>query len=114
MLINDDPHVQRTLGLALLGGGKRGEDFTQAFQGRFPAELMDDILFGLRDHEAVADGPTALGHDGSDAHGASHGHTDDAGVHDRVIEEKRSEEHTSELQSLAYLVCRLLLEKKKK
>src|SRR2546425_843701 len=29
-------------------------------------------------------------------------------------EEGRSEEHTSELQSLAYLVCRLLLEKKKK
>src|SRR2546425_9517773 len=27
--------------------------------------------------------------------------------------ETRSEEHTSELQSLAYLVCRLLLEKKK-
>src|SRR3989441_3207374 len=34
-----------------------------------------------------------------------HGH---AGRH-----EVRSEEHTSELQSLAYLVCRLLLEKKK-
>src|SRR2546425_1798951 len=32
-------------------------------------------------------------------------------VHGRVV---RSEEHTSELQSLAYLVCRLLLEKKKK
>src|SRR5687767_15528519 len=29
-------------------------------------------------------------------------------------EPARSEEHTSELQSLAYLVCRLLLEKKKK
>src|SRR2546425_6262396 len=29
-------------------------------------------------------------------------------------EQARSEEHTSELQSLAYLVCRLLLEKKKK
>src|SRR2546423_9399417 len=28
-------------------------------------------------------------------------------------ERSRSEEHTSELQSLAYLVCRLLLEKKK-
>src|SRR3989441_9573746 len=28
--------------------------------------------------------------------------------------DQRSEEHTSELQSLAYLVCRLLLEKKKK
>src|SRR2546425_2074041 len=31
---------------------------------------------------------------------------------DRVLR-RRSEEHTSELQSLAYLVCRLLLEKKK-
>src|SRR2546423_6092001 len=30
-----------------------------------------------------------------------------------AAEELRSEEHTSELQSLAYLVCRLLLEKKK-
>src|SRR2546423_10818032 len=34
----------------------------------------------------------------------------------RLVQEKhrlvRSEEHTSELQSLAYLVCRLLLEKK--
>src|SRR2546425_2510735 len=32
----------------------------------------------------------------------------------RVPVRVRSEEHTSELQSLAYLVCRLLLEKKKK
>src|SRR5437879_8753473 len=32
-------------------------------------------------------------------------------VPDRVV---RSEEHTSELQSPMYLVCRLLLEKKKK
>src|SRR2546425_9028089 len=31
-----------------------------------------------------------------------------------AVPEMRSEEHTSELQSLAYLVCRLLLEKKKK
>src|SRR2546425_5638993 len=30
-----------------------------------------------------------------------------------VAKAVRSEEHTSELQSLAYLVCRLLLEKKK-
>src|SRR2546425_2156115 len=30
-----------------------------------------------------------------------------------LVREHRSEEHTSELQSLAYLVCRLLLEKKK-
>src|SRR2546425_7245488 len=37
----------------------------------------------------------------------------------RIVERNRpgdvrSEEHTSELQSLAYLVCRLLLEKKKR
>src|SRR2546425_8717182 len=31
-----------------------------------------------------------------------------------AVSDPRSEEHTSELQSLAYLVCRLLLEKKKK
>src|SRR2546425_8840541 len=35
-------------------------------------------------------------------------------VDDRDLGIARSEEHTSELQSLAYLVCRLLLEKKKK
>src|SRR2546425_9102343 len=37
-------------------------------------------------------------------------------LHDQDVdasETERSEEHTSELQSLAYLVCRLLLEKKK-
>src|SRR5205823_14602369 len=33
---------------------------------------------------------------------------------DLPARDSRSEEHTSELQSLAYLVCRLLLEKKKK
>src|SRR5687767_15627753 len=32
----------------------------------------------------------------------------------RGSNDRRSEEHTSELQSLAYLVCRLLLEKKNK
>src|SRR5947199_361878 len=36
----------------------------------------------------------------------------DAGPRETVCE--RSEEHTSELQSLRHLVCRLLLEKKKK
>src|SRR3989441_2224627 len=37
----------------------------------------------------------------------------DIGTYRGVRHRKRSEEHTSELQSLAYLVCRLLLEKKK-
>src|SRR3989441_8099904 len=43
-------------------------------------------------------------------------HEDDE-QHEGDVDERRhvrSEEHTSELQSLAYLVCRLLLEKKKK
>src|SRR3712207_8847541 len=31
-----------------------------------------------------------------------------------AVQRRRSEEHTSELQSRQYLVCRLLLEKKKK
>src|SRR5436189_3873784 len=35
-------------------------------------------------------------------------------VHGRPPPGRRSEEHTSELQSPMYLVCRLLLEKKKK
>src|SRR5205823_7390583 len=36
------------------------------------------------------------------------------GLNQLSLGQLRSEEHTSELQSLAYLVCRLLLEKKKK
>src|SRR3989442_2842271 len=32
----------------------------------------------------------------------------------KILEQSRSEEHTSELQSRPHLVCRLLLEKKKK
>src|SRR2546422_3885277 len=39
--------------------------------------------------------------------------TDDWGA-PQLEESKRSEEHTSELQSRLHLVCRLLLEKKKK
>src|SRR5258708_39650314 len=39
---------------------------------------------------------------------------DDSGVDSAIIDAaKRSEEHTSELQSPDHLVCRLLLEKKK-
>src|SRR2546425_3347493 len=43
-------------------------------------------------------------------------HSEEAPAHARSCSRRpdRSEEHTSELQSLAYLVCRLLLEKKKK
>src|SRR5258706_11350032 len=54
--------------------------------------------FGLGRHDALHDGAVA---DGPRQH-TEHGDRD-----------ARSEEHTSELQSLTNLVCRLLLEKKK-
>src|SRR5262244_4223935 len=64
---------------------------------------------GILDPELVLVGVAAV-----DAHLFAHGQACrlDAGevVHDRA---HRSEEHTSELQSLTKLVCRLLLEKKK-
>src|SRR3712207_6951831 len=44
----------------------------------------------------------------------SHPAVRDAGAHLDELGFFRSEEHTSELQSRQYLVCRLLLEKKKK
>src|SRR2546425_6666817 len=49
--------------------------------------------------------------EGEQAGGVAVQESDRRGEHDG--ERERSEEHTSELQSLAYLVCRLLLEKKK-
>src|SRR3712207_7761427 len=55
-----------------------------------------------------------------DRHPVVHAQADGRGVGDlelvgehRGVLEVRSEEHTSELQSRQYLVCRLLLEKKK-
>src|SRR5687767_15961896 len=44
---------------------------------------------------------------------SEHGALDSRAASNQTADD-RSEEHTSELQSLAYLVCRLLLEKKKK
>src|SRR3712207_9007645 len=48
------------------------------------------------------------------AHALTHAHADHQGSSKYVCEKLgvRSEEHTSELQSRQYLVCRLLLEKK--
>src|SRR2546425_5699505 len=42
------------------------------------------------------------------------GDVDQEDWQENELSQVRSEEHTSELQSLAYLVCRLLLEKKKR
>src|SRR3712207_8217798 len=61
---------------------------------------------------AVAAGGAAHD-DGHGDGGAVHGRGLGGEVDDLVERERRSEEHTSELQSRQYLVCRLLLEKKK-
>src|SRR5438093_10248429 len=60
-----------------------------------------DFLTIRRDEKITVDVPVELV---GESHGVKEG---------GVIEHHRSEEHTSELQSLTNLVCRLLLEKKK-
>src|SRR2546425_6364353 len=60
--------------------------------------------------------PSAPSSSGCRCRARAHPRSAAAGCRDgtrRQRPRRRSEEHTSELQSLAYLVCRLLLEKKK-
>src|SRR3989442_8148067 len=71
--------------------------------GRVERDLVQELL-----HDRVeAPGPDVLGR-------RVHPHGDLGDGVDRIRREGRSEEHTSELQSRPHLVCRLLLEKKKK
>src|SRR6266404_5222610 len=55
---------------------------------------------------------SAVAHGGSQALQSVYSGSGNAPLWSREGRATRSEEHTSELQSLAYLVCRLLLEKK--
>src|SRR5687767_1090936 len=65
-------------------------------------EMLEAIADAMRvEYRAIVDAGLLLQLDDARA----------AVTYDRMV--PRSEEHTSELQSLAYLVCRLLLEKKK-
>src|SRR3712207_7097767 len=63
----------------------------------------------LAGEQGVGLGERRVHDDGTPLHSAVSGLT-----HPRECTAPRSEEHTSELQSRQYLVCRLLLEKKKK
>src|SRR3712207_7431391 len=79
--------------------------YTTLFRSRSSdADDRQPRLIAVAEVEALADRvrprPVALGH-----------HVVDDGDEVSIL---RSEEHTSELQSRQYLVCRLLLEKKKK
>src|SRR2546425_9701286 len=58
-------------------------------------------------------GSSARGRNAARPYGRRYRSAAPSGGYLRGGELPRSEEHTSELQSLAYLVCRLLLEKKK-
>src|SRR3712207_6853912 len=69
--------------------------------------LPDDELF--TDEAKPATAAVLLSGKGEDLESASV-----KGIANLVASSVRSEEHTSELQSRQYLVCRLLLEKKKK
>src|SRR3712207_7133175 len=71
------------------------------------AALIDDAV-DVADRDVLAPEPHRHQQvEAGDRRGAA------AGVHQPDLLDPRSEEHTSELQSRQYLVCRLLLEKKK-
>src|SRR3712207_9022879 len=78
----------------------------------FRSHLGADPVPYERAHDAVAVGARDVLDDNADIRDVVAGHRGiDALVHGPT--RRRSEEHTSELQSRQYLVCRLLLEKKK-
>src|SRR5688572_31026823 len=90
-----------------------GAAMTRRVSGRVPALKGSERLPGDRLRAAHAI-------DGVREHAVVGIAEGDRGVADRALldlhrwRERRSEEHTSELQSQSNLVCRLLLEKKKK
>src|SRR2546430_2937009 len=76
--------------------------YTTLFRSAPPATRRADARLGGRLHRALAARP------------ARRGRCERHAVPVRGVARLRSEEHTSELQSQSNLVCRLLLEKKKK
>src|SRR2546426_7350304 len=79
--------------------------------------LFRSDLVGARLRERVPRDPRRQLHPNAalDGLAPAHGRTDHRPIREVVArDEQRSEEHTSELQSPCNLVCRLLLEKKKK
>src|SRR5687767_15463163 len=80
-----------------------------------PVELLGGVLFGVpvAPEKLQGIGGDPVGHLGAEQLG--HGRLGREGppsiLKTSGVVDHRSEEHTSELQSLAYLVCRLLLEK---
>src|SRR3712207_8185266 len=76
----------------------------------YTLSLHDALPISGGDHEQGIEHAADEGDQGRQGQGGARG----AKRHQDAEEAHRSEEHTSELQSRQYLVCRLLLEKKKK
>src|SRR5258707_10953735 len=90
------------------------ESFAERFAGRCDA-IEEFVSFEVIEDGVACGGGNGMGLIGEAVHEggcALFECIDDAGSGKDCSE--RSEEHTSELQSRQYLVCRLLLEKKKK
>src|SRR2546429_6021546 len=88
------------------------------FCSKFPFTLLTPFFFFFFNDTATTEIYTLSLHDAlpiSDFRREARRAEDDAGVRSTIPDgSTRSEEHTSELQSRLHLVCRLLLEKKKK
>src|SRR5947209_11300123 len=76
-----------------------------------PTATTETSTLSLHDALPISPQPPCAPEKAAQTCGASASRRCRAGVSDQVS--ARSEEHTSELQSRQYLVCRLLLEKKK-
>src|SRR5437762_8342791 len=97
--------------LRLAENGIRDAHFTDVVQERGNFEILK---FGFFQAQFPSDAHTPFRQPGAVHAGVEIFQVEELveGADDRTA--KRSEEHTSELQSPMYLVCRLLLEKKKK
>src|SRR3712207_7277921 len=82
------------------------EIYTLSRHGALPISRFQTVTYLM-----VDDGPLSVAKDSTPVDLAPADAVDRAW---RAVGQPRSEEHTSELQSRQYLVCRLLLEKKKK
>src|SRR5947209_17417745 len=87
--------------------------YTTLFRSRIDADRARTIVDRLGAGQRIAAGDV---HGAGTAHALAAGAAESQGRIDLVLDldqrVQRSEEHTSELQSRQYLVCRLLLEKK--